>query len=446
MRQLLAGFGLISALTVSGAVVVRMEQDDLGTAFHGREVPPPSMSDAATDATFSIVSGSADGNSGTLAVLHDGKVPEREDQPEANFFFQAGSQGGRILIDLGRVVNVAQINTYSWHPGGRGPQVYSVWGAKDTPPANADDLTTAGWHLIAMVDTRGKFGTRGGQYAVSLQQANGAPLGAMRQVLLEVKPTSKTDRFGQTFFSEIDIIDAVGPPPQVDPTIADKRPARLFFKSVDNKTDFIIDATNAPELEEWSANTLRPVIVAWYPRLESLLTSEGFTAPRRVTLRFKRDMGGVPAAAGGSVVSLNAQWFTSQLQREARGAVIHELVHIVQDYGYARKVNTSPAPVPGWIVEGIADYVRWFIYEPESRGAEITRHNIENAHHDASYRVSANFLDWATSVYGKQLVRNLNAAARHGRYNEELWRRWTGKSLPELEKQWLAARRAQSGL
>lgn len=50
---------------------------------------------------------------------HDGKLPSEEDQPAANFFFNAGTEGGRIVVDLGSVIDVKQVNTYSWHPGER---------------------------------------------------------------------------------------------------------------------------------------------------------------------------------------------------------------------------------------------------------------------------------------------------------------------------------------
>ena len=42
---------------------------------------------------------------------------------------------------------------------------------------------------------------------------------------------------------------------------------------------------------------------------------------------------------------------------------MHELVHVVQQY------RRRP---PGWLVEGIPDYIRWYLYEPQSRGAEIS--------------------------------------------------------------------------
>src|SRR4029434_7805299 len=101
-----------------------------------------------------------------------------------------------------------------------------------------------------------------------------------------------------------------------------------------------------------------------------------------------------------------------------------------------RRTNPNATRMPSWMVEGIPDYIRWFIYEPETKGAEITERNLARAKYDASYRVTGNFLDWVTRKYDKDLVRKLNAAARQGNYAESLWKDFTGKSLEELGAAW----------
>ena len=60
-----------------------------------------------------------------------------------------------------------------------------------------------------------------------------------------------------------------------------------------------------------------------------------------------------------------------------------------------------------WLVEGTADYVRWFNYEPQSHGADIVwmrRLRHFTPRYDASYRISANFLNWVTEKYDKEIV------------------------------------------
>ena len=111
------------------------------------------------------------------------------------------------------------------------------------------------------------------------------------------------------------------------------------------------------------------------------------------------------------------------------------MVHVVQNYWRPRRDRAS-SPTPGWLIEGIPDYIRWFLYEPQLKGAEITTGNLAGAKYDGSYRVSGNFLDWVTRTYDKEIIRKLNAAAREGRYTEELWKDLTGKTVKELGEEW----------
>lgn len=440
-------FGMVlwaSNAAVVAEVKVTTEHRTESPAFQFKSVPAPANNDAATNAKFRIVDGEQDRNGANPAVLYDGLVPAEDDQPAASFFFSAGTDGGRFAVDLGRAVSLKQINTYSWHGGARGPQVYKVYAATgedsefQSSPKRGTDLMKSGWTLLAAVDTRLKEGDGGGQHGVSIAKADASPLGRYQHLLFDVFRTETRDAFGNTFFSEIDAIAADGPAPTS--AVADGgKPITRSFEADGGRYQFTLDATLAPDLMNWADEKLRPVVQEWYPKLVAMLPSDGFQAPTNVTLRFRTDMGGTPASAGGGRVNMNAGWFRRELQREARGSVVHELVHVVQSYGRSRRTNPNATRTPGWIVEGIPDYIRWFLYEPETKGAEITERNLARAKYDASYRVSGNFLNWVTLKYDKELVRKLNAAAREGRYSEQLWKDWTGKSVQDLGEEWKQA-------
>jgi hypothetical protein len=109
------------------------------------------------------------------------------------------------------------------------------------------------------------------------------------------------------------------------------------------------------------------------------------------------------------------------------GAMVHETVHCVQLY--RGRGN------PGWLVEGVADYLRFFKYEPGKAG----RLNPERAKYDGSYRVTAAFLNYVEENHSRGIVKKLNAAMREGKYKEELWKEITGKTLEELGQQWRAS-------
>ena len=175
-------------------------------AFKFEHVASP----AKTAAKVAVVAGTVDRGSADVTALVDGVTPTVEDEPGANLFFAANTWGGRFRIDLGAVTDVTEIRSYSWHPDSRAPQVYYVYGSDgtsasfDPAPGTKKDLASCGWTKIAFVDTR-HGGDPGGQYAVSITDTTG-PLGRYRYLLFDVFETESDDVWGNTFYSEIDVV------------------------------------------------------------------------------------------------------------------------------------------------------------------------------------------------------------------------------------------------
>ncbi|HEY1121369.1 MAG TPA: basic secretory protein-like protein [Haloferula sp.] len=430
---------LAAAPTLFAAAEVTKGFGPSNAGFKLDPVLPPALDDVASKATFSIIDGQKDGASADLAVLNDGKIPQTEDQPAANFFFANGSDGGRIGVDLGSVASIRSIATYSWHNKGRGPQLYKLYAADgraknfDAAPKKGTDPKTVGWVPLAEVDTRPTTGDGGGQHAAEVSNKNRRPLGSYRYLLFDVSKPSD-DGQSNTFFSEIDVLDAR------QSEVQRLKPLEKIvrnYKSKDGKFRYIIDSTKAPNLTEWSEKELLPVIEEWYPKLVAMLPSKGYRAPDQVTFEYRDDMGGTPAYAAGNKISMSAPWYADQLKNEAKGCTIHEMGHVVQNYWRASQTNRNPKETPGWITEGICDYIRWFLYEPKSQGAHVR--DVNQAKYDASYRITANFLDWVVEKKDEGLLQKLNAAAREGDYEEKLWKEWTGSTLQELGEQWKKA-------
>jgi hypothetical protein len=205
---------LALALTTHAQVKVIFDHNPNATAtgaFKFKNVPSPAKDDAAAKAKLLLVEGEADGNGADVSALTDGALPTEEDQPAANFFWNAGTGGGRLQMDLGSLIEIAQVNTYSWHPNTRGPQVYRLWASdgaavnfNPAPKANIDPVN-CGWKLITVVDTRSKDGDDGGQYGVSIADAR-VSLGKFRYLLFDCYVTETADEFGNTFYSEIDVV------------------------------------------------------------------------------------------------------------------------------------------------------------------------------------------------------------------------------------------------
>jgi hypothetical protein len=438
------GAALLLVRTVASAdvsVVVEHNDNSQATpAFRFKGIPSPLHSRSDGRANFILVDGEPDENSGDLHVLNDGELPPAEDEPSENFFFKAGTDGGRLLVDLGADTEIREVDTFSWHPGSRGPQVYTLYAASgaaagfNARPRRGTDPATAGWRLLAKVDTR-PIGAHGaGQYGVHIFDNNGT-LGAFRYLLFDISQTENSDAFGNTFYSEINVIDS-----KTQATRADDGPTNCVqtFGIRDGLYRITIDTCSTPDLTGWSKMDLAPILCEWYPKLVELLPSDGFAAPQQITVHFSETLRGV-AETSGSRIRCAARWFRANLKGESIGSVVHELVHVVQQYGAARRANPNSTPSPGWLVEGIADYIRWFLYEPESHGADVTwlraRRNVR-LRYDAGYRLSANFLNWVVEKYDRDIVRHLNSAMRAGNYREELWKERTGHALQDLGDEW----------
>src|SRR5881394_1176387 len=132
INRLLLVTALGAVVMVTARAQTRITVDhNTGAAINAewkfKSVPSPSRDDAASKARVLIVDGQADGNSAGVGALTDGVFPNSDDQPRRNFFIAPGSGGARILMDLGRVIDIRAIYSYSWHPGSRAPQVYRVW-------------------------------------------------------------------------------------------------------------------------------------------------------------------------------------------------------------------------------------------------------------------------------------------------------------------------------
>jgi hypothetical protein len=185
--------------------------------------------------------------------------------------------------------------------------------------------------------------------------------------------------------------------------------------------EFVVDVSDAPELKEWAEKTAR-VCERQYPMICDALPSDGFKPLTVIHMRLRNDYKGVAAAGGGRITG-SVRYFKAN-PRDI-GAMVHETVHCVQLY--RGRGN------PGWLVEGVADYLRFFKYEGGNIGIRLTP---ERAKYDASYRITAAFLDYVTRTYDPQTVRKLNAAMRAGKYSPELWKDITGKTVEDLGREW----------
>jgi hypothetical protein len=211
-----------------GRVMVRIERGDETPAFRFPSIEPPTDADFADArqgrARVSLGTGALrkahrnNGASGPVERLLDGRGQSAKDMPDESVFFEDNTEGS-LVLDLGAVVVVEKINTYSWHEHPRfedirfrAQQRYRLFGSdRDTPPSVEGDPDQAGWKFIARVNTDEYFGVRNAferpaQQACSITSPGGS-LGRYRYLLWVVEPILLPDKqfLNHTFYGEFDV-------------------------------------------------------------------------------------------------------------------------------------------------------------------------------------------------------------------------------------------------
>lgn len=186
----------------------------------------------------------------------------------------------------------------------------------------------------------------------------------------------------------------------------------------------VIDVSDFPEGKAW-AEAAKALVQAWFPEVTSLLGTEDYKVPSEIRLVVKREIS-APAYASGDEITINGKWITEH--PGDLGMVIHELTHVVQRYPGGK--NT-----PGWLVEGIADYIRWWRYEPEAGRQRID----DKSKLTDGYGTTAYFLAWASRKYDMRLVPTLDRAMRKGTDPMPLFEKVCGKPAEDLWQDFVKA-------
>jgi hypothetical protein len=196
----------------------------------------------------------------------------------------------------------------------------------------------------------------------------------------------------------------------------------------DGKIAINVDFSETPELKEFALRVVKES-EEYYPTLCEMLASDGFTPPRQSMYVFKKDGKGV-AATTGTTVTFDAPYYMGHKNDD--GSAIHELAHVVQQYGSGK----GKKPCPGWVTEGVADYVRWCNWEKVENRRKL---NPLKAKYTNGYSDSAIFLAWIEKTYDKEFVKKLNAISRSGEYDDEFFKKCTQKDIPALWSEFVAS-------
>jgi hypothetical protein len=207
----------------------------------------------------------------------------------------------------------------------------------------------------------------------------------------------------------------------------------------------LLDVSYAPDAGDFALKT-SPLILEWYPKINQLLFGADHPLPFRLVIVSFQHAQRFPAFTTNNIVHVSADTI-KVMQDDYRGMVIHEVTHVVQHY----PAGQADA---GWVIEGIADYVRHEAFEKDIQPTlrlnaqgrlygygdkEPFFHSLENASADLtekgylrSYTVSSSFLYWLEVRKDKRIVQDLNLALSQGRYTPELFGQFCGEPLDAL--------------
>ena len=197
-----------------------------------------------------------------------------------------------------------------------------------------------------------------------------------------------------------------------------------------NQPATVVDEATKKRLDDLAA-TYRKVATENYPLIIRALRMEGDPVSKNVEIVVTYAYKGVAATGGAGFgsrpdaaarISVSADYALAH--PKDLGMIVHEMVHVVQAY---------PAYRPVWLVEGVADWVRWFNWEPL---AKRPKPNPEKATARDSYQTTGAFLYWASNHYDLNLVPKLNRAFKENKYDESLFKMYTGRTLDQLDAEW----------
>ncbi len=220
VTYLLLGIAFIMMFT-SGKAQTVVQKEHLKNGWVFTSISRPSKSDAAQHSKITIIGNKPLASCLSPDGLHIGVLP-RENRLLRDFFCftNDNSDGGKIIMDLGKIIPIAMVNSYSAHgpvggttwcnefDGSRGPQVYTLFGSTSEKPG-FENLSGKEWVKIADVDTRPDADKDWqGTYGVNIKNTDGSLLGNFRWLVWDTKPTLKEGtkpEWTNTWYCELDV-------------------------------------------------------------------------------------------------------------------------------------------------------------------------------------------------------------------------------------------------
>ena len=184
---------------------------------------------------------------------------------------------------------------------------------------------------------------------------------------------------------------------------------------------FTLDVTGEEALPSSFVQDMRCTFFSVYPALVSRFN---LAAPTTVGMHFVDEPGVAWTSGTNTYYAIDAML----PYPNGTDVVVHEIMHVIQR-GYV-------SSVPGWYIEGSADYVRDAFGLRKAEFDWVLPAGYESGqHYRNGYRVTAAFFKWIDATYRQNqapIVDAIDDLARAGTYSASSWQALTGYDVDTL--------------
>lgn len=166
------------------------------------------------------------------------------------------------------------------------------------------------------------------------------------------------------------------------------------------------------------------MIKAFFEVYPQLVHNYNKNASKEVVFVIDTAYKGVAETSGNRVV-FSAKYMS--IHPKDVDVVTHEVMHIVQAYG--------ESDAPGWLTEGIADYVRYKYGVIHDTTIWKLPEFCTTQNYTDAYKTTARFLVWLEEKVKPGIVKDFNTQLRKHTFTNDSWKNETGKTVDEL---WMA--------
>ncbi len=174
-----------------------------------------------------------------------------------------------------------------------------------------------------------------------------------------------------------------------------------------------VDSSRAPDLAQQMDAVVLPFLAIWYPKVADRIARPNFNAPVSFSIVLDPEYTGLAQTENAQLIRVQPNYLRAN--PNDLGMWIHEATHVIQEASEGTRI-------PGWAIEGIADWTREFILQDRAASFPIDGEFYESGYSTASY-----FLNWIQSHYSPDLIRKLMLANHVGNYSPLLFQSETGK-------------------